>query len=256
MKSILTALILLFCFTATIIAQPCTPDTSYTLLNVGVYPESVTNGGPGLPDACLNQFYDLTMTAVVPDSIEAVEGSGTFYPIDSIILNSDTSVLMNLPPGIELECDPSDCRYIGGGYFCNRISGTPTMLGSWNVVYDVTVYIDFAGVPFGVQNIDSSYQIIVHPADTNCVTSVESFQEVDIEFYPNPANEILYISNESRNFTNLSIFGSDGKIMLSQEISHGNTSLDLSGFKPGLYNVLLEGGENGDKAEVKRFIKI
>jgi len=248
--------------TTLIIAQPCHPDTTYTLLNVGVYPESVINGGPGLPSGCINQFYDLTMTAVVPDSIEAIEGSGTFYPIDSIILNSNTSELMNLPTGISLECSPASCRYIGGGYFCNKISGTPTELGSWNVVYDVTVYLDFGGFVLAVDNIDSSYQIIIHDIDsTYCFTSVKDIiEEPILEFYPNPVSDRLFLvaKDYSMKDASLKIYDANGRIKYAKTLENidlnGHTySISLESLASGIYSLLIE-TEEGSYSE--RLIKI
>lgn len=236
-------------------AQPCTPDMTYTPANVGVYPESVINGGLGLPSACLNQFYDLTMTAVVPDSIEAIEDSGVFYPIDSIILHSNTNELMNLPPGINLECAPSDCRYIGGGYYCNRISGTATELGTWNIIYDVTVYLDFGGFPLAVPNIDSSYQIIVH-MDSTCITSLDDITDAeDFHIYPNPSSDKLYIENQEFNPMEykVSIYNLNGECRIRQILSENLSTINLDVLSAGIYTILIESSK---QSYSKRIIKI
>ena len=134
MKKILT-LALLFAFAATLSAQICNPNTSFT--KPGYYPDS-------LAPATLNQPYDQTITVIVPadTTIELIPGFPTTLPIDSIVVTSIT----NLPPGFAFECAPASCGFPGGSTGCMKVTGNPvTGAGEYNLIVNVMAYSAQAG---------------------------------------------------------------------------------------------------------------
>ncbi len=64
----------------------------------------------------------------------------------------------------------------------------------------------------------------------------------DIQIYPNPATEILYISGIDQNSANIEIFNLLGNKVISQT---GGNSFDVSGLSSGFYILLINGKQSG-----------
>jgi hypothetical protein len=75
------------------------------------------------------------------------------------------------------------------------------------------------------------------------VTTIEG-----VTMYPNPTNGILRINTESFEKYNVEVINVLGELMMTTSFS-GTTTLDLTGFAAGVYNVRLS---NGNKTTVQR----
>jgi hypothetical protein len=139
----------------------CTPDGQYT--QAGIYPDSATNFAP----ACLGQAYSQVITNVVPvDTCAQILPAPfpcTTLAMDSIVLDNVTG----LPPGLTFACNGNNCTYLGGTTGCAIITGTPTALGTYNMVFNVSAYV--GGVPTAQTFTVDYYEIVV----SSCSVGIE-----------------------------------------------------------------------------------
>jgi len=56
-----------------------------------------------------------------------------------------------------------------------------------------------------------------------------------LEFYPNPARDLLYVENPSRKKIALEIYSISGALLTIQDVEKGRNQIDLSHLKSGLY---------------------
>jgi uncharacterized protein (TIGR02145 family) len=81
-------------------------------------------------------------------------------------------------------------------------------------------------------------------------TAITENRNEPIKIYPNPATNILYISNADKAFA--SVFDLHGRLLLKEQVSNGGYSLNVSGLARGIYVIKLIGS---DRVFVSRFIK-
>lgn len=74
-------------------------------------------------------------------------------------------------------------------------------------------------------------------------------KEQSIKFYPNPANNLLHFDMKNRSKTDITIYDSYGRIILTRTIEN-QTQLDISYLTPGMYFIKI-----ADLATMTRFIK-
>ena len=89
---------------------------------------------------------------------------------------------------------------------------------------------------------------------TECLTSVigsELNGPDQINIYPNPATESIFISNIKEEKINLSIYDIQGRIVLEETI-YENQSINIKSLVKGVYQIKLEGNK---MIEIRRFIK-
>lgn len=84
------------------------------------------------------------------------------------------------------------------------------------------------------------------------VTGVRSLNAESIALYPNPALEVLNISNTGI-FERMTISGITGQTIQIIEVRSDNLMLDISEYEPGVYFINLESFEHG--RVVKKFVK-
>ncbi len=117
-----------------VIAQPCTIDSSYVNSSSDflLYPAPDTTFGqdPTLgitKSACANNFFEYTLTVVLPDSILA---AGFSIPLTSLrLLTVEFRTINGNPITTGLEnfvCDVSNCTWLGGELGCIKLSGQVT----------------------------------------------------------------------------------------------------------------------------------
>lgn len=126
-KKVLFSLVLVAMGLLSVLGQDpaCLPDESYADSLAGVYPgpyhaELFPDGG--IHDtACINHPFELTLTAVVSDSISY--GELTLY---LNYLEIEENGVLNLPEGLDYACNPPNCKFETNTMGCMVISGTPT----------------------------------------------------------------------------------------------------------------------------------
>ncbi len=76
----------------------------------------------------------------------------------------------------------------------------------------------------------------------NNPNGVEQAKVNVISIYPNPAEDILYIVNQSEDKTRVWLRDINGKEIFSQELQKGKNSIDVSGINAGVYLIQAENG--------------
>ncbi|MEL6254989.1 MAG: T9SS type A sorting domain-containing protein [Bacteroidota bacterium] len=146
-KEILVLSLLLFC--TNLRAQVCVPDTAGN--SQGVFPATLPNG-------CLNEAYQATVTIRVPaDTNILVSGTTFFAIIDSQVVND----IQGLPPGITYSCQMSGCVILGGTESCILASGTPTQVGTYPIDIISTIYGTVSGVANTLVDTQQAFYTII-----------------------------------------------------------------------------------------------
>ena len=214
-------------------AQSCTPGTNFADSLYGVWPSPSV----GFPMATVNVAYSTDINFKVPDAID--DELVAVVP-DAALLNGNAIIsfkLLNvsgLPAGITYACNLPNCEYLGGANGCARLQGTPSSVGSYPVVLEVSVLIEsFIGnIPLAIPF--DGYTIEVGVAGT--IEQIIS----PISVSPNPANNEIKIEGltASMKANQISILNIEGKVVAEREIKDVlNTTFDLSAVKAGIYFV-------------------
>jgi hypothetical protein len=124
--------------------------------------------------------------------------------------------------------------------------GNPNVLGS-NQTYTPTQ--------------DGNYYILCTDANGCTATSdtvyfdvtgiAEHLQNSGIVIYPNPANDIITVSNYKHAGTTYSLFDGLGRIVLSGNFTAENTNINIGGLAPGMYILSI----NGDMRQSYKVMK-
>lgn len=207
----------------------CTPDPQYT--EPGIYPDSATNFAP----ACVNQPYTQLITNVVPQDTTLVVPPipvPITATIDSIVLTGVTG----LPPGMSLSCNPTGCSYPGGTTGCAIISGTCTVAGTYNLVFNIKAYPH----NFPAQTFTLDYYKIV--VGTTCSVGIEENSTAKFKMFPNPASNKVTIEGFSGNMVkHISLTNAEGKIIRTYNVFDGaSMDINMEGLNNGLYFVSID----------------
>ncbi|MBI3239068.1 MAG: T9SS type A sorting domain-containing protein, partial [Flavobacteriia bacterium] len=74
------------------------------------------------------------------------------------------------------------------------------------------------------------------------IRSVTVGQEEEIMIYPNPANELVYLSYDSKNVYEVLVVDMMGRMVWKNEVKSGN-SIDVREFEAGMYVLKINGKE-------------
>lgn len=257
---------------ATSIAQVCTPDPQYT--TAGIYPDSATN----LPLACLNEIYNVVVTAVVPYDTTAQTPFGpATVTFDSINIKKTNNIFQvtGLPPNFTFACEPPSCSFPGGGApgqvgkGCLLITGNPTAPtaagDTFNLAVDLVAYV--SNVPIvGTYTLDDgtedvNYYYIAVKATGTCGSSVNEKNGNPFavkQNSPNPFSKRTRIefSNYKTGKVNFTVYNMIGEIVHTEKINsvEGSNNIILfyaDNFPAGIYSYSLD---NGEKTVSKRMI--
>ena len=239
MKLLLLSLIFVVFTANNLVAQSCTPDTSFQDSTYGVWPSVTTN----FPAAFISVPYTTDINFKVPSTITAdivavVPDAANFEgsPIQSFKIIGVTG----LPTGFLYACNVSSCQYLGGSNGCANIYGTSVApAGSYPVSIDVEVTILISLIPgfptpVPVETSFDGYSIELGNAGT-----IEQII-APITVSPNPANNEIKIEGITASIkaNQISILNIEGKVVAEREIKDVlNTTFDLSALKAGIYFV-------------------
>lgn len=222
MKRISHSLIILFVSTlaGTGISAQCDPDTScINIENPNFCPRN-------LIDATVNKSYEAIITVIPPSTFEY---EGTI--LDIIYIEIDT--VLNLPPGIDFQAN-ADTFYADTAY-CIRISGTPTVEGSYSLGIQVspTIKHPLLQVPLKADSIvdDTSVVMVVNGAsgiDPYAIGEFKVRQNI-----PNPFSEVTTIGfyTPFDDKIELQVYNILGELMYEE----------IQGYPPGEYNFRFDG---------------
>jgi len=244
-------IILSFTFLLSIIAisAQCTPNPLYYDSSSGAWPDTITNFDPATLGVAYNQVLDFKIAADAGEYDPLYTG----VTLDSVVLTTVTG----LPPGLSHTCNNSSCSWLGGTQGCASLSGTPTTLGTYNVVINLDgwVVVPIIGV-FSAPQQFTGYVIDVGAAGIETIKlNTETF--ILQQNIPNPANnttKIQFISGKSNEVT-FNMINLLGDIVLSKNINVNkgvnDININLLDYPEGVY---LYSVTNGTERLTKRMI--
>lgn len=219
MKKVLSVIVFFAAFAA-LQAQPCFPG-AYT--SVGIYPDSITN----LPDGAVTQYYNATITAVVPTDTMIYGLSAT---IDSIGVTNVTG----LPAGFTWAANTPTAYFHGGDSGCIAIMGTPTagMEGTYPLDLYLLSYGSISGFPASIPDTLTYYRIVILDQTHAAVIDSRNFAFSASPAYPNPASDVTEILVSNPDATQISVIVSNilGEVVISEQrsINAGETKVSIS----------------------------
>ena len=234
------------------LAAQCIPDSAFIADGQLISPSPFQNDtlGDGLPDACLDMPYEVTIFLHPPSSFIFAE---TEIPVTSFQIDS----VLNLPPGITYSCSTDDCLFLADSISCIYLSGTPSGEDIQSA-YDLSIRINIAAfglsipVAFPDPTLAPGEYFINIRNDSTCQTTPTSdYAEVHsiVRVYPNPSRERIRLSIDSkvRSVGHLQIRSIAGNLLKTESVSirPGTQEFDLyTGDLPtGLYLVGLQSNE-------------
>ena len=132
-----------------------------------------------------------------------------------------------------------------GGYWILRNSYS-TSWGNEGYLY----------ISYGSDCVGANADYIVYKGGTNSagLNTIDAKLNKDIIIYPDPANDIITIEDNSVTNKNgiISIYNIQGQILLQQPVMQDKTNINISAFSKGVYFVKLN---NGNGMQVRKFVK-
>ena len=250
MKKLLLSLVVV-CGAFAANAQTCTPNQTWAdTTDYGVLPDTTTN----LPAGTQNQAYSTDLNFKVPAEVTAeLDPSGNF--VGSEIQSFKVTDVAGLPTGFQYACNVATCQYPGGANGCANVYGTTAETGTYNIsiTVDATVMValvpGFPPTPVTQPATFDGYKIVIGTAGT--------IEQVISPIYvsPNPANDVITVSNINANMKASKVFVSniEGKVIATQTASGvSNYTFDMSGVKAGVYFVNVA---HASGVETVKFVK-
>ena len=169
------------------------------------------------------------------------------------------TAVTGLPPGLSYNVSPSYLEYdpatsTGGGalfpnpFACIAITGTPTVAGTYNVVFTFTITHTIAGNPnmFVTRN----YQMVIPSCTTTGLNSID--EAADILLSPNPVISEIAISSDTY-LGKIVVMDALGKSILEIDGNYYNQkTIDVSTLKNGLYFLQ---ANDGERIITRKFLK-
>ncbi len=238
-------------------APVCQPDTAFANSGAIISPTPFQNDtlGDGLPGACINTAYDVTVFVHPPSSIEVF---GNSVPVASFKIDS----VSNLPDGMSFSCSTEDCLFLADSINCIYLSGIPTAdnpVGNYELEIFLTASV---GLAFSLRFPDPTFApgsyVIALDAEGGqaCLTSPTTDynnREQGLSIFPNPVSDIitLHLEDLTGGDGEVSIWDFSGKLVTQRFWSTYDNSLHVGDLGPGLY--LLQ-WSNHDDVRRGRFI--
>ncbi len=143
MKKTLSLLCALFC-ALTIAAQPpiCKRDSNLILTGKLLSPAPFSPDSPyyNLNEACIDHFYNQSVTVNVPTSFQGI-------PVTNVSI-ATTGAISDMPVGLTYACDPPNCVFLASSLGCILLYGTPTNANMAPDTFDLGITASVL-TPFG-----------------------------------------------------------------------------------------------------------
>ena len=82
---------------------------------------------------------------------------------------------------------------------------------------------------------NSNHAIIIGIRGPELPAAIEEHNPGNVMVFPNPSNGMVYVRAESQQLQELQVFDLSGRMLLQQNISERESSIDLSGYNAGTY---------------------
>ena len=226
-------------------SSQCIPDTIYQDSLPNIWPSS------GFPDATVGESYSQIWTMKIPSTlIEAALGDTAFvtvdtlgqtfyigdWPVDSVV----TIDVLNTPPGMSVDCNTSNCVFLGGTVACAEINGIPTT-PDW---YDLQIVSNLYS--HGVITVIVGGVPLTLPVNVNYFDIVGHYDTVSRYMITvNQASSIVNVNNKLE-IRNISLKNNNLQLKIQSNISDKfqlNVT-DVIGRRILVKEIILESGEN------------
>ena len=232
------------------------PDvTSYGLHIANTITSVTVTALPNNTNSSVTGAGDITtLPATVTITVTAEDGSAMVYTIN-ITLTSFDADLATLSPNVGTLDPPFDA---GTTSYTLEVP-----VGTSSVIIDATASDDLATVSGAglVDEIPSTVTITVtaedgstqdYIIDVDFATDIENSGISNLEIYPNPVSNYLFIKTSSKDLT-VSIYNLIGEQLFEELISGDNYKINMNQFKAGLY--IVEISDNNDLQIIQKIIK-
>ncbi|MFZ4633089.1 MAG: T9SS type A sorting domain-containing protein [Saprospiraceae bacterium] len=232
-------------------AQTCSVDSN--ILN---YPGALLSPATYSPDspfynlnvACIGQPYSQSITFNIPPTYLNL-------PLDSVSI-PQTGGVMNLPAGLTYNCNPPTCRFPKSSLGCVLIYGTPTPANTSPDTLDLTITATIYSIfPLTVDlpgdlAANDHYYLILDCAQL-AAFELGRGSIGTLKVSPNPSSGLVAFTMdvlESDRYQ-LQVFDVFGRLQVQEShdlvAGENTTSLDLSSFSSGQYQVVLLNAKGG-----------
>ena len=232
MKKILLPLAFILALSPGFLSAQCVIDTTITEIIVPPAGSRIDTLPDNtviyiLPYAYTGQPYSESLQFKVPEDTSFAGIPGT---VDSITLVS----VINLPTGMSLSCNPSNCLFLGGTFGCGELAGTPTVPDSVELQIEIkyTITVGTASAPI-LDTLGGFYLV------TKGQIGINENELQKPRIFPNPANDRVFIETGSMNDSELelrivNLVGSE--VYRRSYTDHDpNIQVNTSSFTPGVY---------------------
>ena len=96
----------------------------------------------------------------------------------------------------------------------------------------------------------SEYVTEIYKFNLNSILSVEELTDLSIDVYPNPSNDIVYISLEKDQLKKVELYSITGKLLLNNYLNADSYNLNIDGYASGYYYLRVY-NQNGDVVNLK-----
>ncbi len=202
----------------------CTPDGTLIPDAFGVYPDTTQNFAIAEEGTAYSQILHFKAPSDAGDVDPAYSGQ--------TIQSFTVTGVDNMPPGLVYNCNISSCEYAGGSTGCAAITGTPTEVGTYEMIINISAVVLVTIVPgtppvaVTLEETFSGYRIIVVPAGT---ASISPNFKPELMVFPNPVQDVLTIENLNQ-FNSVSVIrivNVEGKLIESIAFS-GDAAMNIN----------------------------
>lgn len=239
-KQLLTLLTILIAGAAS--AQvPCNPQYQDSVY--GAWPDTTTN----LDTAYVNIAFQQILNFKAPNDAGLIDPTYSGVPLTKYKVTGVTG----LPTGFTYTCSATNCEYLGGTAGCASLTGTatPAQIATYNITINIDATISIGGFPATIPRSFPGYRLVVKDAPSNLNTVLINPEEVYI--YPNPASNVVSILNAT-NYETVELYGVNGQLVLSKEITKTDEELNVSQLQNGIYFIHLK---KGNTTSIHKFTK-
>ncbi|MEZ4890477.1 MAG: T9SS type A sorting domain-containing protein [Crocinitomicaceae bacterium] len=239
-KQLLTFLTILIAGSVTAqLKMTCNPQ--YQDSTYGAWPDTTTN----FDTAFVNTPYLQVLNFKAPSDAGDIDPTYSGATIQSYKVTDATG----LPSGFTYTCSAANCQYNGGVAGCAELTGTATaaQIGTYNIVIKISATIMIGPFPTPIPREFTGYRLVIKDEEASTVL----INPDEVYIYPNPASTVVTILN-AHNFESAEIYGINGQMVASQEISKTDEEINVSALQSGVYFIHLK---KGNTTSIHKFTK-